>query len=719
MQQTLQEISNAIEVHENCPKPNVFFRDISPLLLNPKLFKTTMDLVVKLIERRGIIFDKIGCIDSRGYLFAGFLFEHFHKPIVMFRKPKLPTNTVFSREYGTEYSKDKLCLKQGAIVEGERILLVDDLLATGGSFGACVELVETDAKGIVAGCFALIDLYDIPKNALLADKNVFCLFSHCSSTADKTILSRDILQIDDAKRFVPIGIDMSGDDRIVVFCHPSMQSVADELVKYNKMFRLGSIIWNRFADGYFDIKFEENLLNKRIVYLVSLFNPNDFLEMKSMMPVFARQGCASCDYYIPYFAPATMERVEKEGIVATAETTAHAIGSGMPITQSGAVRIHVFDIHATVERFYFGDSVQTVMDTMIHAMKATYPTSCTIVFPDDGAKKRFYPYFHDYRIIVCQKTRVGNTRKILISDTIGFPDEHMFPNEYYACFSNLVIVDDLVQTGGTILETAKALRNTYGKNIKTLSVSTIHAVFPNDAHLKFVTENAKQIIDKFYVTNTNPSVAEKLKQFPETFVVVPIEPVMMKGLANIFGMKPTDKFHIPYVLVTSTSEVKAIATYNAFEGNCVIHTITTASGVPNQPIGVTETQLGCYNRLQQGIEFNKLNGNKFDFVVSVENGIDEDGDFCVVAIYKTETTGVAESVMSRFNTKFDDGLFEMVKESQQTVTVGELLNKKYGITYKKDDWHGNCKTFLVESPKHTFRMTRGQIIAETLRQAKA
>lgn len=701
MEETLREISNSIDVIENCPKEGVFFRDISSLFLNPTLLATTAKLVIKLINKKNISFDKIGFIDSRGYLFAGLLFEHFKKPIVMFRKPKLPYEHVYTREYGTEYSKDKLCLSKNSIAVGESVLIVDDLLATGGSFGACIELVEKDANGIVVGCFALIDLFDIPKNNLLNGKNVFCLFSNSSKNKSKTILQNDVLQIMDAKRFIAMNNCDINDTRIVIFAHPSMESVANDIVNNSALFRLGSIIWGKFPDGYFNIQFEENLLNKKIVYVASLFKPEDFLEIKTMMAVFARQGCESCDYYIPYFAPATMERVPQEGMVATAETTAHAIGAGMPLTKNGPVRIHIFDIHATVERFYFTESVQVRMDTMVYAIKTRFPSNATIVFPDDGAKKRFYPYFSTNRIIVCQKTRIGDERHIIINETYGFPEKKYVEN-YNKCFENLIIFDDLAQTGGTILETAKALKNTYGEHIKCIGASVIHAVFPNDSHMKFVKSN---LIDTFYVTNTNPIVTEKLQKFKK-FVVVPISDVMIEDLCKIHDVvnrkRTRNQLNIPMnssgypfilnVLVASNSNVKLTAVYE--EMKCIYHaniySIDTKSNVPNQPFN-EQTQEGCENRFNQLVKYNELNNNKFDILISIENGVNTEQcyDFCVIKM-RIGNRDILKT--SSIITPFPKNYLNSSIALNQTITVGEIMESMNGITHKKDNWHDNFKS---------------------------
>jgi len=135
------------------PKPGVLFRDISPLLLEH--FSDTVDAMAGLLDKaEWAEIDALAGIESRGFIFAAALAKALDKGFLMVRKKgKLP-RPACHQEYALEYGTAALEIHQG---EGQRILLVDDVLATGGTFGAAAELAQR-ANYDVAGFLALIDL---------------------------------------------------------------------------------------------------------------------------------------------------------------------------------------------------------------------------------------------------------------------------------------------------------------------------------------------------------------------------------------------------------------------------------------------------------------------------------------------------------------------------------------------------------------------------------
>lgn len=137
------------------PKEPVTFKDIGPLLLNPKAFKEAVNKMCELVS--DVDFDKIVGIDSRGFIFASVLAYKLDKGLVLARKKgKLPPPTT-QVSYALEYGEATLEIKEGVIEEGEKILIVDDLMATGGTLKATQILVEKSGGIVSAGAF-LIDL---------------------------------------------------------------------------------------------------------------------------------------------------------------------------------------------------------------------------------------------------------------------------------------------------------------------------------------------------------------------------------------------------------------------------------------------------------------------------------------------------------------------------------------------------------------------------------
>ena len=152
------ELKNFVRDVPDFPSPGVLFRDITPLLKDPNAFKEVIDIFVEHWSSRRI--DAIVGVDARGFLFAAPLAYRLSVPLIPVRKEgKLPfeTHTV---TYALEYGSDAVEVHTDAIVAGQRVLIVDDLLATGGTLMAATKLMERTG-GQVAGLAVLIELTDL------------------------------------------------------------------------------------------------------------------------------------------------------------------------------------------------------------------------------------------------------------------------------------------------------------------------------------------------------------------------------------------------------------------------------------------------------------------------------------------------------------------------------------------------------------------------------
>ena len=137
------------------PEPGILFRDITPLLAHPPALRRAVDGIAERFA--GVSFDAIVGIESRGFVFSAALAYSLGVPLVPARKSgKLPSE-VLSVSYDLEYGSDALEMHADAIAPGGRALLVDDLLATGGTLSAAARLVES-AGGTVAGIGVVIEL---------------------------------------------------------------------------------------------------------------------------------------------------------------------------------------------------------------------------------------------------------------------------------------------------------------------------------------------------------------------------------------------------------------------------------------------------------------------------------------------------------------------------------------------------------------------------------
>ena len=135
------------------PKPGILFKDITPLLADAEAFKAAIAGLAN--HYRGRSIDLVAAAEARGFIFAAPLALELGLGFVPIRKPgKLPHATV-SQEYQLEYGTDRLEIHSDAILPGQRILLMDDVLATGGTMRACCELVNRAGAEVVACAFLL------------------------------------------------------------------------------------------------------------------------------------------------------------------------------------------------------------------------------------------------------------------------------------------------------------------------------------------------------------------------------------------------------------------------------------------------------------------------------------------------------------------------------------------------------------------------------------
>lgn len=157
------------------PVEGILFKDITPLLYDGKAFKQAIDELLQCVD--SLKFDLIAAPESRGFIFGVPLALELGIPFIPIRKPgKLPYKTV-GYEYDLEYGTDQVEMHVDAVNSGDRVLVVDDLLATGGTVNACCELISREG-GMVAGCVFLIELSFLNGREILGDYVTKSLISY-------------------------------------------------------------------------------------------------------------------------------------------------------------------------------------------------------------------------------------------------------------------------------------------------------------------------------------------------------------------------------------------------------------------------------------------------------------------------------------------------------------------------------------------------------------
>jgi len=156
----------------NFPKKGIVFKDITPVLRDAAAFDRVCAALEEYALRRGT--DVVAGIESRGFIFGGAVAARMNRGFVPIRKKgKLPWKTL-RQSIDLEYGKDTLEIHRDAVEKGRRVLVVDDVLATGGTLVGACKLVEK-LGGVVAGCACLVELSFLKGRARLKGRDLFCL----------------------------------------------------------------------------------------------------------------------------------------------------------------------------------------------------------------------------------------------------------------------------------------------------------------------------------------------------------------------------------------------------------------------------------------------------------------------------------------------------------------------------------------------------------------
>src|SRR5262245_30935277 len=166
---TLDELKNAIRTIPDYPKPGIQFRDITTLLGNARAFRLTVDELVAPWANARV--DRVAGIEARGFILGGAVAHQLRAGFVPIRKKgKLPHATV-RVAYSLEYGLDEMEMHLDAVNPGERLILIDDLIATGGTAEAAVRLLRQRGAEVLAACF-VVDLPELGGAKRLEAANV-------------------------------------------------------------------------------------------------------------------------------------------------------------------------------------------------------------------------------------------------------------------------------------------------------------------------------------------------------------------------------------------------------------------------------------------------------------------------------------------------------------------------------------------------------------------
>ena len=164
------DLKKYIRSIQDYPKKGILFRDITTLIKDKNAFKDCIDQMSAMLKK--LNYNKIAAIESRGFIFASPLSYNLNKSHILLRKKnKLPAER-YSVDFELEYGKATIEVHKDSIKKGENVLIIDDLIATGGTADAGAKLVEISG-GKVAGFIFIINLFDLGGNQKLKDKSYF------------------------------------------------------------------------------------------------------------------------------------------------------------------------------------------------------------------------------------------------------------------------------------------------------------------------------------------------------------------------------------------------------------------------------------------------------------------------------------------------------------------------------------------------------------------
>jgi len=164
------DLKKYIRSIQDYPKKGILFRDITTLIKDPKAFNYAIDRIVEITKK--IEFNKVSAIESRGFIFASTVSYLTNKPLILLRKKdKLPADR-HSVDFQLEYGEATIEVHKDSIEKNDKVLVIDDLIATGGTAEAAAKLIEISG-GDVAGFIFIINLFDLSGNDLLKKKSYF------------------------------------------------------------------------------------------------------------------------------------------------------------------------------------------------------------------------------------------------------------------------------------------------------------------------------------------------------------------------------------------------------------------------------------------------------------------------------------------------------------------------------------------------------------------
>ena len=407
----------------------VNFIDIESAVNSGKLTRAVRQLA------HGLLFNKVIFPESRGFLFAG-EFARDGYEVILARKPEKLPGSKITASYKKEYGADSISIREDAVKPGDRVLIVDDVIATGGTMRAIDSLV-TMSGGVTVAFIA-------PYALLTENGQLMCgdLSSRCRYLSETP-------QAYECK--------LGSHPAVVNIFPPSLKcySSEDSVVTWGE-FAHSSDIWIRAGE----------LKDKVVRIFMNTLRKDEMTDVKAVLDILYRKDVHKIQVIVPFMEPATQDIIREEN---NSESIAQVDTLGKLL---GKHTVHTFDIHNRASHFAFHDLRNHEMVSRLWHMFHEEHPHVIPVFPDEGAEKRFGGMVTGPRVVF-SKRRSGAAREVHTSDPI-------IHKEY-------VIVDDLVRSGGTM--------NAVARYLKEQGAQKVSAIFAHFCSEKDTAKNMRNISD--------------------------------------------------------------------------------------------------------------------------------------------------------------------------------------------------------------------------------
>ncbi len=287
-----------------------------------------------------------------------------------------------------------------------------------------------------------------------------------------------------------------------IITHPNFDYMWEELVKKHRNLKKWKVNFGEFADLWPNIFIEnlsEDIEHKEVTYIWDFRDKSEFFTNYATIRALQWYYANKVRVIIPFFPVWTMERISKKWEVATSRYMADLLGT-IPSGRTHKSSIHIFDLHSLEQRFFFDDDkINTELHTAMNLIKEKISPETIVVFPDAWARKRFEWDFLENESIHCLKKRDGDKREISIESDLEIK------------WKDFIIIDDLIQSWWTIVETAKKLKKLWARKVEAFAT---HWVFVKNA-----LEELTKVLDKLYTTDSIPKNIETFKGFENAQVL--------------------------------------------------------------------------------------------------------------------------------------------------------------------------------------------------------